>query len=255
MGGGCSDTGTYTLDLSDEEKGQYRHNDYSKMPDEQVKKFIGSISKIWDIPSEDIDAKIKEMWKSSMADTDGKYQAMKKEAAENPDKFGKHFLASQSVSTWWFDEFRDAMVYNIANAYPYIAKELTSRPMASMAATLSKLMTLCMEDVLEQDEAKKSKSAKLLLRIGGFHTKWRVEDSSYITVENACMHAVRVIAGSKFTPKMEVRLRYKFNVLAKKIMGAQIFLFENGIGPTEADGIPDNICPFVIAAAKKSLHA
>lgn len=73
-----------------------------------------------------------------------------------------------------------------------------------------------------------------------------------MTVENACLDALRDCLKQKLTPKCEVRIRVKFNFLKNAIQEAESYLVETGLYVKVLSERPKDMqCPFGLAYTSK----
>lgn len=230
----------------------FQDNRYDKLPkevaDEYVARLIPYVPKT--LP---VDHEAMVMWTDFVKDKSGRFKKLvqdEKDAGIDPEKvkYGKY---SDCVA-WWYDTFLNKMVSNIVAPYPHIGKELVSRGTKQMMAILTNLMKLVLSTVVEEGGFAKIDHS-YFLRIAGFHTKWEIEDAAYITIENACMDALRECAGGdKFVPAVELRLRAKYNFLKQCIQEGESFLKDKGLDKAMIGQRKAGSCPFAKVAEEKS---
>eukprot|EP00121_Abeoforma_whisleri_P005823 Awhi_evm1s5281 len=157
-----------------------------------------------------IDKEVRNLWKRYVRGELESWQAIVREK----EKEGETNL---EPPRYWLNNFQEMMVNNISTAYPEIAAELNSRSIVCTIQTLTMLMHLVLSAVVNDtvmDEV-------MVSRIAMYHYKWQVEDSAYITVENAFIGSLRLCFGRDFTPAIENRLRYKYGNVKLSIQAAE----------------------------------
>lgn len=83
-------------------------------------------------------------------------------------------------------------------------------------------MEVCFRGTIaHENEELAGRHAAQIERAARHHCKWSVDDASYLSVENATMDALRKCLGSDFAPQFEVRLRYKYALVKKRVQADQ----------------------------------